>query len=73
MLQRKVLHLAIHQRGEGQVVEEVCEVFPDVGVPILPQTLVIEPVNLGDLSALVVSSDQCDPVWVSHLRSCLCY
>ena len=44
--QRKVLHLAIHQRGEGQVVEQVCEVFPDVGVPVLPQTLVIEPVHL---------------------------
>ena len=45
---RKVFHLTIHQRGEGQVVEQVCEVFPDVGVPVLAQTLVIEPVNLRE-------------------------
>ena len=44
--QRQAFHLAIHQRGEGQVVEQVCEVLPDVGVPVLPQTLVIEPVHL---------------------------
>ena len=47
--QRKALHLAIHQRGEGQVVEQVCEVFPDVGVPVLAQTLVIEPINLRNM------------------------
>ena len=66
--QRQAFHLAIHQRGEGQVVEQVCEVLPDVGVPVLPQTLVIEPVHLGDLSALVVSSDQINPVWVANLQ-----
>jgi len=36
--------LALHERGERQVVKQVCEVLPDVRVAVLPQALVVEAV-----------------------------
>ena len=60
-------YLVIDQRGEGQIIKEVCEVLPDVSVSVFPQTLVVEAVHLGDLPRLVVPSDQGDPVWVPDL------
>lgn len=41
--------LSVHQCGQRQVVEQVCEVLPDVGVAVLPQALVVEAVDLRDL------------------------
>ena len=38
--------LAVHQRREGQVVKQVGEVLPHVGIPILPQAFIVEPVHL---------------------------
>ena len=39
--------LTIHKGGEWEIVEEVGEVLPHVGVAVLAQTLVIEPIHLG--------------------------
>ena len=41
-----VTTLTVHKGGEREVVEQVGEVLPHVGVAILAQTLVIEPVHL---------------------------
>lgn len=41
--------LVIHEGGERKEVKEVCEKFPDVGVAVLPEALVVEAVDLGDL------------------------
>ena len=38
--------LAVHQRREGQVVKQVSEIFPHVGISIFPQAFIIEPVHL---------------------------
>ena len=38
--------LAVDQRGHGQHVEHLAAVAPNVAVPVLVLTLVIEPVNL---------------------------
>ena len=38
--------LAVHQRREGQVVKQVSEIFPHVGISIFPQTFVIEAIHL---------------------------
>ena len=43
---KKKEKLTIHKSGEGQVVEEVGEVLPNVGVTVLAQTLVIKTVHL---------------------------
>jgi len=41
-----ILCLTVDESGEREVVEEVREILPDVGVPVLAQTLVVEPVHL---------------------------
>ena len=48
--------LIVDESSQGEVVEEVCEGFPDVGVPVFAQTFVVEAVDLGDLARLVVSA-----------------
>ncbi len=38
--------LTVNECGERQVVEQVGEVFPHVGVPVLTQALIVETVHL---------------------------
>ena len=64
-----VPHLVVHQGGEGQVVEQVGEVLPHVGIAVLPQTLVVEAVHLSDLTRLVVPPQDRDALTVPHLGS----
>ena len=60
--------LVVNEGGEGQVVEEVSEVFPHIGISVLAQTLVVEAVDLGDLPGLVISSQNGDALGVSDLQ-----
>ena len=60
--------LAVNDGREGEIVEYLGAVSPDCDAAVLPQTLVIEPVHLGDLPALVVAPDEVDPVRVPHLQ-----
>ena len=62
--------LALHQGCEGQEVEHLGEVCPDGWTvpPVLPLTLVVEPVDLGHLPALVVPPQHGDPLLVPHLQ-----
>ena len=62
-------HLVLNQSGQGEVVEEVGEVSPDVRVAIFPQALVIEAVNLCDLSRFVISAEDCNTIAVAKLKS----
>ena len=39
-------YLAVHQGRQGKVVEQVGEVFPNIGISIFSQAFVIEPVHL---------------------------
>mmetsp|Transcript_35740 Transcript_35740/g.87966 ORF Transcript_35740/g.87966 Transcript_35740/m.87966 type:complete len:225 (-) Transcript_35740:339-1013(-) len=52
--------LVVDGGGQRQVVEHVRDVLPHVGVAVLAQALVVEPVHLGDLAALVVAAQQSD-------------
>ncbi len=45
--------LSADEGGEGQVVKQVGEVLPHIGIAVLAQALIIEPVNLSDLPALM--------------------
>ena len=38
--------LTVHQGGEGKVIKQVGEIFPHIGVAILSQAFVIEPIDL---------------------------
>ena len=61
-------HLVVDEGREGQEVEQVGEVLPDVGVAVLAQALVVEAVHLGDLARLVVAAQDRDAVAVPHLE-----
>lgn len=54
--------------SEGEVVEDLAAVFPCVRISVLLLHLIVESVDLSDLSALVVSSEESDLVWVSGLQ-----
>lgn len=62
-------NLVFDDRSEGQVVKEISQEFPDVGVAILAHALVIESIDLGNLAALVVPSENCDSLSVAHLEA----
>ena len=60
--------LVVNQGGQGQVVEEIGEVFPDIGVAILSQTFVVESVDLSNLAGLVVTTENSDALGVSNFE-----
>ena len=59
-------YLALYNSSHREQVKQVCEVLPHIGIPILPEALIIEPINLSDLSRLVVASEDCDSVLEAH-------
>ncbi len=54
--------LVLYDGRHGQVVEQICEALPHVGVPVFSEALVVEAVNLGDLAGLVVAPEDSDSV-----------
>ena len=63
----QVSHLSVYQGSERQVVKQICEVLPNIGVAILPETFVVEAVHLCDLSRLMVSTQDGDSLLKTHL------
>lgn len=61
-------NLVLDQCGEREIVKQVGEVFPDVGVAILPKALVIESIDLSDLSTLMVAAKNRHAIFVSNLE-----
>lgn len=61
--------LRLHQRSERKVVKEVSEDLPHIGIPVLAEALIIETVNLSDLSALMVTTENGDAIWVPDFQS----
>ena len=62
-------NLILHHRCQWEVVEQVCEVLPDVGVAVLAQALVIEAIHLSDLTTLVISTKDSDALLEAHLEA----
>ena len=56
------------QTCEGQVVEEVGKVLPDIGVSVFAQAFVVKSVNLSDLTRFVVATEDCNTFAVTHLK-----
>lgn len=65
----KTEDLVVDQGGQGEVVEKVGEVLPDIGIAVFAQAFVVEPVHLGNLTRLVVAAENGNPLWVSDLES----
>jgi len=64
----KAEDLVVNESGKREVVEEVGEVLPYVCVTVLAEALIVEAVDLGDLTGLVVSSENSDTLWVANLE-----
>lgn len=60
--------LVVDEGGKGEVVEQVGEVLPDVGISVLAETLVVEAVDLSDLTRLVVAAEDGDALGVSNFQ-----
>ena len=65
----KAENLIFDDSCQRQVVKEVRQVLPHVGVAVLAKAFVIEAVNLGDLPALVIASEDSDPFPVAHFEA----
>ena len=52
--------------SQWEVIEQLCELFPHVGISVLAQALIIEAVDLSDLSTLVIASEDRDPILEAH-------
>lgn len=61
-------YLVVNQGGQRKIVEKIGKVLPHICVAVFPEALVVEAVNLGDLSGLVVATEDGDAVAVSDLE-----
>ena len=60
-------NLVIDDWCEWKIVENFGAVAPNIDRSVFSQALIIESIHLCDLSALVITSDQCNSLWVSYL------
>ena len=64
----KAEDLVLNQGGKRKVVKEVGEELPDIGIAVLAQALVIEAIDLRNLTALVVAAKDRDALRVADLE-----
>jgi len=57
--------LVVDHDAQGEEVEHVGEVVPDIGVAVFSCTLSIEPVRLGNAAGFMVPTDKMDTLGVS--------
>jgi len=60
---------AFNDSTNTKVVENFSTVFPRVGVSILSNGLIVEAIDGGNLSGLVVTSEERDVTWVFHFEA----
>lgn len=58
----------VYNSCEREVVKQLSEVDPHIGVSVLAETLVVEAIDLSDLSHLVVSSQDSKAILESHFQ-----
>lgn len=61
--------LVFNESSEGEVVEEVGEVFPHVRIAVFAKALVVEAVDLGDLTGFVVATKDGNTLGVTNLQA----
>lgn len=61
--------IILNNSGQWEIIKQVCEILPHIRTAILSDALIVEPVDLCDLSTFVISSEDCDSVSESHLES----
>ena len=53
---------------QTQVIENLATISPNINTPVFPQTLVVEAINLSDLTTLVVAANERDTVGVANFE-----
>ena len=59
--------LVLDESCEGEVIEQVGEVPPDIGVSVFSETLIVESIYLSNLSGLVVATEDRYTIAVAKL------
>jgi hypothetical protein len=59
-------HAVVYDGGKGKVVKDIGAVSPHVEGSILSKAFVVEAVDLSNLTAFMVSSDEGDEVRIAH-------
>ena len=49
----------LDQSCKWQKIEQICKIFPYVSITIFSHALIVETINLRDLSSFVISSQDC--------------
>lgn len=62
-------YLVVDEGGKREVVEEVGEVLPNVGIAVLSEALIVEAIDLRDLAGFVVATEDGDSLGVADLES----
>lgn len=65
----KAEHLVLNDSCQWQVIEELSELLPDIGIAVLSEAFIVETVHLCDLPALVVATQNGDSVLEAHFES----
>ena len=62
-------NLALDDCPNTKIIKDLGAIFPWVSVSVLPYSLIIETINGGDLSSLVISSEKSDVSRVLKLEA----
>lgn len=60
--------LILHDCSERQVIKQLSEALPDIGVAVFAGALIIEAIDLSDLSGLMIASEDGDSIFVPDLE-----
>ena len=65
----KTKDFVFYDGSQRKHVEEISEVLPNVSVSVLAKTLIVEAIDLSDLSALMISSQDCYSVFITDFQA----
>jgi len=61
-------YLVVDEGGKREIVKEIGEVLPYVGVTIFSETFIIEPIDLCDLAGFVIATENGDALRISNFE-----
>lgn len=65
----KTEYLIFDNSSKRNHIEKISIIFPHICIAILPEALIVKAINLSNLSGLVISSENSDPILESDFES----
>ena len=62
-------YFIIYYCCKWQEIKYLCTIPPNIYGTIFPETLIIKPIDLGDLPTFVIASDEGNPVLIPDFQS----